>query len=127
METQEPKYFIRFCVERELTDAEFEDMTEIVDDEIGDLVAADEVFEHLGPDGTICYMFQLVRDIELADGDIISYDLSSVWPETLKWEFKFSITSGDTPQTSFICSIETKPPKLSFSFKIRSEIASPIP
>ena len=27
--------------------------------------------------------------------------------ETLKWEFKFSITSGDTPQTSFICSIET--------------------
>jgi hypothetical protein len=90
METQEPKHFIRFCVERELTDDEFEDMTEIVDEEIGDLVASDEVFEHLGPDDTICYLFQLVRDIEMADGDIISYEISNAWTEALQWELEAS-------------------------------------
>jgi hypothetical protein len=90
METQEPKHFIRFCVERELTDAEFEDMTEIVDEEIGELVAADEVFEHPGPGGTICYMFELAKDIDATDGDIISYEISTAWPEALQWELEAS-------------------------------------
>lgn len=90
METQEPKHFIRFCVERELTDEEFEDMTEIVDEEIGDLVASDEVYEHLGADDTICYMFRLVRDMDVTDGDIISYEISTAWSESLQWELEAS-------------------------------------
>lgn len=95
METREPKHFIRFCVERELTDDEFEDMTEIVDEEIGDLVSTDEVFEHLGPENTICYMFQLTRDMEVTDGDIISYEISNVWPESLQWELEASQADFD--------------------------------
>jgi hypothetical protein len=95
METQEPKHFIRFCVERELTDSEFEDMTEIVDEEIGDLVAADEVFEHPGPDDTICYMFQLTRDMDITAGDIISYEISNSWPESLQWELEASHSDLD--------------------------------
>jgi hypothetical protein len=95
METREPKHFIRFCVERELTDDEFEDMTEIVDEEIGDLVAADEVFEHLGPDNTICYMFQLLRDMDVTDGDIISHEISGAWPAALQWELEASHSDLD--------------------------------
>lgn len=95
METQEPKHFIRFCVERELTDDEFEDMTEIVDEEIGDLVASDEVFEHPGEDGKICYLFQLTRDMEVTDGDIISYEISSAWPDALEWELEASYSDLD--------------------------------
>lgn len=95
MQTLEPKYFIRFCVERELTDDEFEDMTEIVDEEIGDLVAADEVHEHPGDDNMICYMFQLTRDIEVTAGDIISYEISNSWPESLQWELEASHSDLD--------------------------------
>jgi len=96
MEVQEPKHYIRFCVERELTDDEFEDMTEIVDDEIGELIAVDEVFEHLGPNNNICYLFQLTADIAQSEqgtvaGDIISYEISHAWPEMLQWELEASV------------------------------------
>ena len=45
----------------------------------------------------------------------------------LKCLFKFSITSGESPQTSSICFMLTNPPKSSFCFKIRSDKAGPIP
>lgn len=95
METQEPKHYIRVCVERELTDDEFEDMTEIIDEELSDIIASDEVFEHYGENDYICYMFVLGTDIAnseqgLAAGDLISYELSQVFPESLDWELEAS-------------------------------------
>jgi hypothetical protein len=95
MDTHEPKHFLRICVERELTDDEFEDMTEIVDEEIGDIIATDECYEHYGPNDYICYMFTLSTDIAnseqgLMAGDIITYELSNVWPESLDWEIEAS-------------------------------------
>lgn len=95
MDTPEPKHYIRFCVERELTDDEFEDMTEIVDEEISELIAKDEVFEHMGPDNTICYMFELTADIVQSEqgivaGDIIVYELAQAWPESLQWDMEAS-------------------------------------
>jgi hypothetical protein len=95
MEILEPKYFIRICVERELTDAEFEDMTEIIDDEIGDIVSSDDVLEHLNKDGMWCYVFQLRTDIEHSEqgaisGDIISYEIDRMIPPGLQWEMEAS-------------------------------------
>lgn len=97
METQEPKHYLRICVARELTDAEFEDMVEIVDEEISDIIASDEVFEHYaaGDSNFICYMFALTTDIANSEqgvmaGDMISYELSQVFPESLEWEIEAS-------------------------------------
>lgn len=95
METQEPKHYLRICVARELTDDEFEDMTEIVDEEIGDIVASDDVLEHENEAGMICYMFVLGTDIENCEqgvvaGDMISYELSQAFPESLDWEIEAS-------------------------------------
>lgn len=95
METQEPKHYIRICVERELTDDEFEDMTDIVDEEIGDIIASDDVFEHESENGYICYMFVLGTDISNSEqgimaGDMISYELSQSFPESLDWELEAS-------------------------------------
>jgi hypothetical protein len=95
MEILEPKHFIRICVERELTDGEFEDMTEIIDDEIGDIVSSDDVLEHLNNEGMWCYVFQLRTDIEHSEqgaisGDIISYEIDKMIPAGLQWEMEAS-------------------------------------
>jgi len=55
METLEPKHYVRICVERELTDTEFDQITEVVDDEIGDIVDSDEIIEHINEDGMVCW------------------------------------------------------------------------
>lgn len=95
METQEPKHYLRVCVARELTDDEFMDMTEIIDEEIGDIIASDDVLEHENESGMICYMFVLGTDVENCEqgvvaGDIISYELSQVFPDSLDWEIEAS-------------------------------------
>ena len=59
MEILEPKHFLRICVSRELTDVEFEDMTDIVDDEIGDIVASDDVIEHNNEAGMILSLIHI--------------------------------------------------------------------
>jgi hypothetical protein len=95
MEAQEPKHYLRVCVARELTDDEFMDMTEIVDEEIGDIIASDDVLEHESESGMICYMFVLGTDIANSEqgivaGDLISYELSQAFPESLDWELEAS-------------------------------------
>lgn len=95
MEILEPKHYVRICVERELTETEFEDITEIVDDEIGDIVISDEVFEHLNDEGMFCYVFQLGTDIEHCEqgriaGDLISYEIDQIIPKGLNWELEAS-------------------------------------
>jgi hypothetical protein len=95
MEILEPKHYVRICVERELTETEFEDITEIVDDEIGDIVISDDVLEHLNDDGMVCYVFQLAADIIHSEqgstaGDLISYEIDQIIPAGLNWELEAS-------------------------------------
>jgi len=95
METLEPKHYVRICVDRELTDTEFEDITEIIEDEIGDIVISDEVLEHMNEEGKVCYMFQLGTDIVNSEqgsaaGDLISYEIDQVLPDGLNWEVEAS-------------------------------------
>jgi|LauGreDrversion4_2_1035121.scaffolds.fasta_scaffold66255_3 hypothetical protein len=95
METLEPKNYVRVCVERELTNTEFDQITEIIDDEIGDIVGSDEVIEHINENGMVCYLFELATDIHNSEqgtiaGDLISYEIDQVLPENLQWEFEAS-------------------------------------
>jgi hypothetical protein len=95
METLEPKHYVRICVDRELTETEFEDITEIIEDEIGDIVISDDVLEHMNDEGKICYMFQLSTDIVNSEqgstaGDLISYEIDQVLPHGLNWEVEAS-------------------------------------
>lgn len=95
METLEPKNYVRVCVERELTNTEFDQITEIIDDEIGDIVDSDEVIEHINENGMVCYLFELATDIHNSEqgtiaGDLISYEIDQVLPENLQWEFEAS-------------------------------------
>jgi hypothetical protein len=95
MEELEPKFFVRICVERELTDQEFADLTEIVDDEIGEIVVSDDVLEHMNDDDMWCYVFQLSTNIEHSElgsaaGDILSYEIDQIIPPGLEWELEAS-------------------------------------
>ena len=95
METLEPKNYVRVCVERELTNTEFDQITEIIDDEIGDIVGSDEVIEHINENGMVCYLFELATDIHNSEqgtiaGDLISYEIDQVLPEGLQWELEAS-------------------------------------
>lgn len=95
METLEPKHYVRICVDRELTETEFEDITEIIEDEIGDIVISDDVLEHMNDKGKICYMFQLGTDIVNSEqgsaaGDLISYEIDQILPDGLNWEVEAS-------------------------------------
>ena len=95
MEILEPKHFLRICVSRELTDVEFEDMTDIVDDEIGEIVASDDVIEYINEANMMCYMFHLTTDIEHSEqgslsSDIVSYEIDQMLPPGLNWEMEAS-------------------------------------
>jgi hypothetical protein len=95
METLEPKNYVRICLERELTNTEFDQISEIIDDEIGDIVSNDEVIEHINELGMVCYIFELATDIHNSEqgtiaGDLISYEIDQVLPEGLRWELEAS-------------------------------------
>ena len=95
METLEPKNYVRICLERELTNTEFDQISEIIDDEIGDIVSNDEVIEHVNELGMVCYLFELATDIHNSEqgtiaGDLISYEIDQVLPEGLQWELEAS-------------------------------------
>jgi len=95
MEILEPKNYLRICVERELTDTEFDKITEIIDDEIGDIINGDEVIEHINEEDMFCYIFELDTDINNSEqgamaGDLITYEIDQVLPKGLQWELEAS-------------------------------------
>lgn len=95
METYQPKHYLKVCVERELTDSEFEDMVTIVDEELGDYVISDDIYEHENENGLMCYVFHLgahVADSEpgLTALDLISFEIDQVIPDKLHWELDYS-------------------------------------
>jgi len=83
----ENKHYLKICVGRELTSHEFEEITDIVDEEISDCVASDDVIEGKDDDGMICYCFEIYQAIEEGDTslDLLNYEIDQVIPSKIKW------------------------------------------
>lgn len=93
MEDEKVKHYISLSTSRELTDNEFNLLTDIIEDEIGDIVANDEVYEY-PLNEMMCYTFELwteVKNCEQGESavDIISYELDQILPYKVKWELNF--------------------------------------
>lgn len=81
------KHYLKICVGRELTSYEFEEITDIIDEEIGSNIASDDVIEGKDEDGMICYCFEIFQPIEENDTslDLINYEIDQVIPSKIKW------------------------------------------
>jgi hypothetical protein len=95
MEDNDLKHYIKICVSRELTNLEFEEMTDIIEDEIGDIVVSDDVLEFQNNAALFCYVFQLGADVvDCEQGpsaeDLISYEMEQLLPAKLKWDLEVS-------------------------------------
>ena len=97
----EPPCNLRVCVSRELTDQEFELLTDILDDHIGDYIDDDQVIVHdLYLDAYdrmfTCYLFSLKDYLVNAEdgayrGDSLSADLDEWMPGDIIWELEASL------------------------------------
>ncbi len=97
----EPLCNLRVCVSRELSDEEFELLTEILEDHIGDYIDDDQVIMHDGYlDGYdrmfTCYLFSLNDYLVNAEdgayrGDSLSADLDEWMPGDVIWELEASL------------------------------------
>lgn len=95
MELQEPSHYLKICVSRELTDREFDDITDIIDENIGSVVSSDDVLENPNTDGMMCYVFQLWRDIADCDEgpealDMLGFEIDQIIPKKLHWTIELS-------------------------------------
>jgi hypothetical protein len=83
----ENKHYLKICVGRELTSNEFEEITDIVEDEISERVASDDVIEGKDDDGMICYCFEIFQPIKEGDTalDLLNYEIDQVIPSKIKW------------------------------------------
>jgi hypothetical protein len=81
------KHYLKICVGRELTSYEFEEITDIIDEEIGSNIASDDVIEGKDENGMICYCFEIFQPIEENDTslDLINYEIDQVIPSKIKW------------------------------------------
>jgi hypothetical protein len=83
------KHYLKICFGRELTNQEFEEITDIVEDSIGSIIASDEVLEGK-EDNMMCYVFEIgmkVEDSNLAPEtiDILTYEIDQVVPPKIQW------------------------------------------
>ena len=93
MQDEKVKHYVSLSISRELTDAEFSLLTDIIEDEIGDIIASDEVYEY-PLNNMMCYTFELWTDVincEQGESaiDLINYELDQLLPHKLKWELSF--------------------------------------
>ena len=93
---QEPRHYIRFCADRELSDEEIGTVADIIYDQLEDMVTDDEVIAHENDLGQYCYVFTLNDDIVTASdgtfaGDSISDDIMDSMPEDLEWTIEASL------------------------------------
>lgn len=97
----EPPQYLRICVSRELSDQEFDLLTDILEDHIGEYIDDDNVIMHdfmLDAYDRVftCYLFSLsehlvnVRNGAMI-GDLLSADLAENLPEDLVWEVEASL------------------------------------
>jgi hypothetical protein len=97
----EPPCNLQICLSRELTDFEFNNLTEILDEYVGDYIEEEEVIVHymhhrdLGQD-LVCYMFTL-NDYLVTEktgsyiGDELSDAIDKILPEDVYWEIEASV------------------------------------
>lgn len=90
----EPVHYVRLCLDRELTSEEFDQVSEIMLDQLGDLVADDQVIMH-ERDGQFCYIYTLTDDVVTAEdgtsqGDMLSAEIDQVLPDA-PWELEGSL------------------------------------
>ena len=113
MEILEPKNYVRVCIERELTNTEFNLISEIIDNEIGDIVDGDEAIEHLNESGMTCYVFELTTDINNCEqgtiaGDLITHEIDQVLPKGLEWELEASTEDAELDVADDVSAEEIK-------------------
>lgn len=97
----EPPQYLRVCVSRELTDQEFDLLTDILEDYVGEFIDDDHVIMHdfyLDAYDQLftCYLFSLSEHLVNVKngamiGDLLSADLSENLPEDLAWELEASL------------------------------------
>jgi len=97
----EPPCNLQICLSRELDDQEFDNLTEVLDEYIGDYIDDTEVIVHnvyhreLGQD-LVCYMFTL-NDYLVTDengsylGDELSTAIDKILPVDVYWELEASV------------------------------------
>lgn len=90
----EPVHYVRLCLDRELSADEFNSISGIVVDTLGDLVEDNEVIMH-ERDGQYCYIYTLNNDIVSAGdgtslGDTLSADIDDILGDTA-WELEGSL------------------------------------
>ena len=97
----EPPCNLQICLSRELDDQEFDNLTEILDEYVGDYIEDEEVIVHymhhqeLGQD-LVCYMFTL-NDYLVTDengsylGDELSTAIDKILPVDVYWELEASV------------------------------------
>jgi hypothetical protein len=93
MEDDKVKHYVSLSTSRELTDVEFNSLTDIIEDEIGDIISNDEVYEY-PLNGMMCYTFELWTDVKNCEQgesavDIINYELDQILPSKVKWKLNF--------------------------------------
>jgi hypothetical protein len=86
------RHYLKLKFGRELTDREFSEITDIVEEELGHMIASDDVLEG-SEEGMMCYCFEIGDLIEnIEDGaqaiDIISYEIDQVIPAKIQWELE---------------------------------------
>lgn len=91
----EPIHYIRLCLDRELTQEEFDIIGDTIIDAAGDLLEDTEVIMH-ERDGQYCYIFTLIDDITTADdgtslGDSISAEIDGILGNSAQWELEGSL------------------------------------
>jgi hypothetical protein len=87
------KHYIKVSVSRELSDREFNALTDIVEDEVGDIVVSDDVHEYPDDNRQICYLFELGTEIENCEQgasalDIITFEIDQLLPSHIKWDIE---------------------------------------
>ena len=81
------KHYIKLYVGRELTSHEFEEITDIIDDEVGENIASDDVLEGKDDNGMSCYCFEVFQPLGEGDTslDLLNYEFDQVIPSKIKW------------------------------------------
>lgn len=97
----EPPQYLRICVSRELSDQEFDLLTDILEDHVGELIDDDHVIMHdfyldTSNQPFTCYLFSLGQHLVdarngAAIGDLLSSDLAENLPEDIIWEMEASL------------------------------------
>jgi hypothetical protein len=80
------KHYLKIAVGRELTAHEFEELTDIIEEEIGEYVTSDDVIEGK-EDGMMCYFFEISEPIpeDATSIELLTYEIDQIIPSKIEW------------------------------------------